>query len=236
MSNVNNSQNASSVLSQYSIQKQQTATGGSGSAAGAAGSNSLGQTQFMDLMLAQLKNQSPLNPQDSTQFLSQLAQFSSLEQMQNLNKSVNDFATQYRSTQALQASAMVGRSVLVPSSQANLGPGGSVAGYVNLSQSTGDLAVSVLDGAGQVVRRIDLGQQAAGQVAFQWDGKDAGGNLLPPGSYTLQAQSLTSNGTQQEQTLVNANVNSVSLGQGGSITLNLAGMGSIPLNQVQEIN
>lgn len=236
MSNINNSQNASSVLSQYSIQKQQSTNGGSGSASGATGSNSLGQTQFMDLMLAQLKNQSPLNPQDSTQFLSQLAQFSSLEQMQNLNKSVNDFATQYRSTQALQASAMVGRSVLVPSAQANLGASGSVAGYVNLSQSTGDLQVSVLDAAGQVVRRLDLGQQAAGQVAFQWDGKDAAGNILPPGSYTLQAQSATNNGTQQEQTLVNANVNSVSLGQDGSITLNLAGMGSIPLNQVREIN
>ncbi len=234
MSNVNNSQSAADLLSRYGIQQQGST--GSGSSGSATGTGSLGKNQFMKLMLAQLKNQSPLNPQDSTKFLSQLAQFSSLEQMQNLSKNVSDFASQYRSTQALQASAMVGRSVVVPSSQANLGVNGKAAGFVNLSQSTADLTVSIQDASGQTVRQINLGQQPAGQVAFLWDGRDASGNPLPPGSYTVQAQSVTANGTQQEQTLMSANVDSVSLGQNGSITLNLAGMGSVPLSQVQEIN
>lgn len=238
MSSVNNSQNASDVLSRYSVQQQQGSSSQSSGANGSSGTGTaaMGQSEFMKLMIAQIKNQSPLNPTDSSKFLSQLAQFSSLEQMQNLNTTFSNFATQYRSTQALQASAMVGRSVVVPSSQATLGSSGNVSGYVNLSQSTGNLMLSIEDASGQVVRQLDLGQQGAGQVPFQWDGKDNSGNTLPPGTYKVQAQAATGNGTQDQQTLLSANVNSVSLGQNGSITLNLDGAGSVPLSQVQQIN
>lgn len=236
MSNVNNSQNAADLLSKYSIQQQQSNNASSGSSNSSSGTGAMGQSQFMNLMIAQIKNQSPLNPTDSSKFLSQLAQFSSLEQMQNLNTTFGDFATQYRSTQALQASAMVGRSVVVPSSQATLGASGNVSGFVDLSQSTGNLMLSIQDGSGQTVRRIDMGQQAAGQVPFQWDGKDSSGNTLPMGTYTVQAQAATGSGSQDQQTLLSANVNSVSLGQNGSITLNLDGAGSVPLSQVQQIN
>ena len=79
-------------------------------------------------------------------------------------------------------------------------------------------------------------QQQPGQTAFSWDGKDGNGNSLPPGRYKVVAEASYPGGLEQLGTMVSANVDSVSLGQGGSITLNLAGMGSIALQDVQQIN
>ena len=99
-----NSAAASDVLSQYQLNQEGKTPGG----------NELGKDAFMELMLAQLKNQNPLEPQDNGDFIAQLAQFSSLEEMQNLSGSVDDVVGQFRSSQALQASAMVGKTCWHP--------------------------------------------------------------------------------------------------------------------------
>lgn len=213
------------VLSQYRLDQEKT-----------GGNDELGKNEFMELMIAQLKNQNPLEPQDNGEFISQLAQFSSLEEMQSLSGSVDDVVSQFRSTQALQASAMVGRTVLAPSSIGVLGAEGEISGNVEVPASTSGLRVSIENEAGERVRQMDLGSQQAGVTGFNWDGKDGNGNSLPPGRYRIVAEASYPEGQQQLGTMVSANVDSVSLGQGGSVTLNLAGMGSIALSDVQQIN
>jgi flagellar basal-body rod modification protein FlgD len=220
-----NPANASDVLSQYRLDQEQ-----------AGNKNELGKNEFMELMIAQLKNQNPLEPQDNGEFISQLAQFSSLEEMQKLSGNVDDVVSQFRSTQALQASAMVGRTVLAPSPVGILGPEGQISGNVEVPASTSGLNVSIENQAGERVRQLDLGAQQAGVTGFNWDGKDGNGNSLPPGPYRIVAEASYPDGQQQLGTMVSANVDSVSLGQGGSVTLNLAGMGSIALSDVQQIN
>ena len=220
-----NPANASDVLSKYRLDQEQTGN-----------KNELGKNEFMELMIAQLKNQNPLEPQDNGQFISQLAQFSSLEEMQSLSGSVDDVVSQFRSTQALQASAMVGRSVLAPSNMGVLGASGEISGNVEVPATTSGLRVSIENSAGERVRQMDLGTQPAGVAGFDWDGKDGNGNSLPPGPYRIVAEASYPDGQQQLGTMVSANVDSVSLGQGGSVTLNLAGMGSIALSEVQQIN
>lgn len=220
-----NPANASDVLSNYRLDQEQTGN-----------KNELGKNEFMELMIAQLKNQNPLEPQDNGQFISQLAQFSSLEEMQSLSGSVDDVVSQFRSTQALQASAMVGRTVLAPSQIGILGADGQVSGNVEVPATTSGLRVSIENSAGERVRQMDLGAQQAGVTGFNWDGKDGNGNSLPPGPYRIVAEASYPDGQQQLGTMVSANVDSVSLGQGGSVTLNLAGMGSIALSDVQQIN
>ena len=217
MSVVNNTTDASDVLSQYRVQQDQTKSGS-------------------ELMIAQLKNQNPLEPQDNGEFISQLAQFSSLEEMQSLSGSVDDMASQFRSTQALQASAMVGRTVLAPSSIGVLGADGEISGNVSVPATTSGLRITIENESGEQIRQIDMGEQQPGQTAFSWDGKDGNGNSLPPGRYKVVAEASYPGGLEQLGTMVSANVDSVSLGQGGSITLNLAGMGSIALQDVQQIN
>ncbi|MFN2362630.1 MAG: flagellar hook assembly protein FlgD [Marinobacter sp.] len=221
-----NPADASDLLSKYRLEQEQ----------GAKGDSELGKNEFMELMIAQLKNQNPLEPQENGEFISQLAQFSSLEEMQGLSGSVDDVASQFRSTQALQASAMVGRSVLAPSSVGILGAEGQMTGNVEVPNSTGSLRVSIENQAGERVRQIDMGSQQAGVTGFSWDGKDGNGNSLPPGPYKVVAEASTPDGPEQLSTMLSANVDSVSLGKGGNITLNLAGMGSIALSEVEQIN
>ncbi|WP_298446914.1 flagellar hook assembly protein FlgD [uncultured Marinobacter sp.] len=225
MSAVNATQ-ASDVLANYRSQPQ----------SGASGKGELGKNEFMELMLAQLKNQNPLEPQDNGEFISQLAQFSSLEEMQKLSGTVEDVVGQFRSTQALQASAMVGKTVLAPSEVGILGAEGEISGNIQVPASTGGVRLSIQSPNGELVRQIDLGSSSAGVKAFSWDGKDGNGNSLPPGPYRIVAEASYPQGSVQLPTLVSANVDSVSLGQNGSVTLNLAGMGSIALSDVQQIN
>ncbi|WP_372926732.1 flagellar hook assembly protein FlgD [Marinobacter sp.] len=221
-----NPADASDVLSKYKLEQEK----------GSKGSEELGKNEFMELMIAQLKNQNPLEPQENGEFISQLAQFSSLEEMQGLSQSVDDVAGQFGSTQALQASAMVGRTVLAPSSVGILGADGELTGNVEVPNSTGSLRISIENQAGERVRQVDMGAQQAGVTGFSWDGKDGNGNSLPPGPYKVVAEASTPDGPEQLGTMLSANVDSVSLGKGGNITLNLAGMGSIALSDVEQIN
>ncbi len=202
----------------------------------ASGSNELGKNEFMKLMIAQMENQNPLEPQDNGAFISQLAEFSSLEEMQKISGSVNNFSTQFQSSQALQASAMVGRTVLVPAASSPLSHAGNISGIVDLQKSTSSLNISILNGSGELVNQFDLGQQPAGTVPFVWDGTNSKGEQMPFDNYTIKAQASRSGSAEQATTLLSANVNSVSIAQGGGISLNLSGMGSIPLEQVREIN
>ena len=230
MDGVNSSAGSTSdILKEYRNQNQKESGENSNKA------SDMGRNEFMDLMMAQMKNQNPLDPQKNEDFVAQLAQFSSLEEMQSLNSSVEDAMGQFRSTQALQASAMVGQSVLVQGNIANLGPEGEVKGAVDLPSGTSNLRVSVYNPSGELVRQMDMGQQGSGTVNFTWDGENGNGDLMEPGDYRVQAEAQYNGETQELATQLNANVDSVSLENGG-VTLNLAGRGSVPLDQVKQIN
>jgi len=224
MSSINSVSPANDVLNQYSLDKTSTTN-----------PQGLGKNEFMDLMVAQMNNQSPLDPQDNGAFISQLAQFSSLEEMQKMSSTVNGLSGSFQSTQALQASAMVGRSVLVPSAEINLGADAQVSGMVDLPLSTGGLNISILNASGELINKISLGQQSAGQVPFSWDGMNSSGQLMPPGKYSIKAEAGVGSASQQVGTLLSANVDSVSVSQSGSLTLNVAGVGAMPLDQVRQI-
>src|SRR5690606_221462 len=177
MSDINSVTGTNDVLSQYGVSTKQGTK-----------SNELGKDAFMELMIAQMKNQSPLDPQDNGQFISQLAQFSSLEGIQELNGTVNSVAGNFRSTQALQASAMVGRSVYVPDDSAKLAANGDISGFVDLPESTGNLKISIMNATGELVRQLDLGAQPSGEVKFSWDGKNAQEQAMPAGQYVIKAE------------------------------------------------
>lgn len=226
MSIVNTTNATTDVLAEYRAKQDDKANG----------SDDLGKNEFMELMIAQLKNQNPLEPKGNGEFIADLAQFSSLEEMQNLSSTVDSVVGEFRSTQALQASAMVGKSVMAPANFGILDQSGQMKGVVNVPSNTGGLRINIENASGEMVRQLDMGEASAGQQAFSWDGQDGNGNALPPGKYYVSAQGSYPQGTEQLQTMMSANVDSVSLGQGGSITLNLAGMGSLPLSEVQQIN
>jgi flagellar basal-body rod modification protein FlgD len=175
----------------------------------------LGQDQFMTLMMEQFRNQDPLKPQDPGQFLAQLAQFSSVAGIADINKGIGDLAGAIYSSQALQASGMVGREVLTEGSIANLPAGGSVQGGVELPVDTRTGFVRVLDGVGQLVREIPLGDRAAGLATFTWDGRSNSGTPAPAGTYRIVAGYNSGQQDVQASTYVATRVAGVNLGAAG---------------------
>ena len=198
--------------------------------------NDIGRDDFMKLMLTQLKNQDPTNPMQNGEFLAQIAQFNTVTGIQDLQKSFDQFSSSMQSNQALQASSLVGRSVLVQSDTGVLPPSGSLDGLVDLTSSTTNLGLDVFDMSGQLVRHIDMGTHGAGQVRFSWDGRADNGDLLPPGTYKVAATAQIDGQSTAIDTYVAARVDSVTLEQNGvSPTLNLAGLGGLSLSQVHQI-
>ncbi|BAP44145.1 flagellar hook assembly protein FlgD [Pseudomonas sp. LJDD11] len=200
------------------------------------GTSALGKDAFLQLLVTQMKNQNPLDPQDNTQFVSQLAQFSSLESMQNLTSSVDAIATTYKSSQALQASSLVGRSVMVDAGSVYVEAGKGLTGSVVLPASSTSTKISVYDAEKNLVDTIDMGSKSAGTQSFTWDGLKDDGTAFPAGTYTFSANASINGSGTALTTYLPATVSSVKMSStGADMTLNLAGGSSIALSKVQTI-
>lgn len=196
----------------------------------------LDQDAFLELMLTQIQHQDPLNPMESGDFLSQMAQFGTVNGITELNSSFATLSGSLQSSQALQASTMVGNTVLVPGNTSQLVSGGQISGAIDLESSTSNLVINISDSTGQTVRQVDLGTHTAGMTKFSWDGLDNNGDALPTGTYLIQAAALLNGEAVAQPVLVNAKVDSVSLSKtGGEPLLNLNGLGTVSINQVREI-
>jgi flagellar basal-body rod modification protein FlgD len=220
-----------------------TGTTGTGSSSGTAPSpTSLGGADFLTLMLAQLKNQDPTNPVDSNTFLQQLAALSEVQGINGLQTSFATLSSSLSSGQALQASSLLGHQALVSSDSVTTSTAGTaVSGAIAVPQTSGQLLLSITNSAGVLVRQINLGAQPQGNTSFSWDGKSGDGSQAPPDTYKLSAtyQGETT-GSTAASTYVNGIVESVSMGGGAGstsgLTLNVAGVGSVPFSNVQQIS
>jgi flagellar basal-body rod modification protein FlgD len=194
----------------------------------------LGQEQFLKLMLTQLENQDPFKPLESGEFLGQLAQFGTVSGIANLERAFAGLSESLVANQALEASGLIGREVLVRSERAYLGNDANVEAAVRLDQSAGRVLVQVRDAVGQVVRQIDLGRHDAGTVRFGWNGQTDAGERAAPGHYTITAQYSDGTEMRSAETLVSAPVESVAFGPRG-LTLQLGGLGATAFGAVHEI-
>lgn len=134
-------------------------------------SKELGRDAFMKLLITQMNNQNPLEPQENGDFIAQLAQFSSLEGIETLNDTVNGVSTSFESNRALQASSLVGQQVVVPGLNAGfLERGGIAAAYLELPATSTTTQLSILDENGSLVETISLGFHKQGPMNIRWDG------------------------------------------------------------------
>lgn len=201
-------------------------------------SKELDRDAFFQLLVAQLKNQDPLNPQDNSEFVAQLAQFSTVDGVRGIQNSMETLASSLHSNQALQASSLVGRSVYIPSdhavvTEANKG----VKGSVELSAPTQDVTLNITNSNGEVVRLVSLGNHPQGEFDFQWDGKNQNGESVPPGSYAWTLAGKQDGQVVSMRPLLAANVDSVTLNkEQGLALLNVQGVGSMNLDEVKRIS
>jgi flagellar basal-body rod modification protein FlgD len=210
----------------------------SASSSGATTAAQLTQADFLQLMTAQLQAQDPTQPMDNSQFASQLAQFSQLSATQNMDSTMqalsSNLSTALQTSQVISSAGLVGRQVLVQQPSADLTAGLPVNGAVNVA-AAGDVQLSIKDSQGKLVKVIDLGQQQSGLANFTWDGTDNNGNPVASGTYALSANNAGSSAPLN--TYVAGKVSGA--GFGGSnlgTVLQVAGIGSVPLNQIVQIN
>jgi flagellar basal-body rod modification protein FlgD len=202
------------------------------------GSNqTLSQEDFFSLLTEQLANQDPTKPVDNDQMVAQMTSFTMADGIEQLNNKFSDFATSMTSNQALQASSLIGQTVLL---QGDIGyissEGQNVSGVVIADQSVQELEITIENETGEIIKSINVGTQAAGNVEFNWDGTDANGNNVPVGNYVVRAQGNVAGESIVLPTAINRHVDSVSLAASSQgIILNLDGDVSVTLNDVIQI-
>jgi flagellar basal-body rod modification protein FlgD len=156
------------------------------------GGKSFGKEDFMRILLKQLNYQDPLNPMDSTQFTSQLTQFSSLEQLTNINSTLDNVLAFQHSMQNASITNLIGRTVKASGDTTYLKNTANV--NYELSKDAASVKISIYDGAGKLVTTRDAGPQLKGDNIFIWDGKDVSGNQMQEGAYTFEVKAKDASG------------------------------------------
>jgi flagellar basal-body rod modification protein FlgD len=199
------------------------------------GKNEMDQGDFLTLMTAQLKNQDPFEPVDNTQMVAQMAQFSSLAGISEMNTTLKALSDKLGGTSLNDAINYVGKTVLTEGSIAYPRTSGGLGGAVALAKDATDVSVAIKDKDGNTLKTIVLGKQSAGAVAFEWDGKTEAGEDAGEGPFTIKATARNADGAVDAAPLVWAPVSSVALGSDGKPQLNVTGVGQIPLSAVWQI-
>jgi flagellar basal-body rod modification protein FlgD len=163
------------------------------------------QERFMSLLVAQLKNQDPMQPMDNAQVTSQMAQLNTVSGINNLNSTVEGMAKSFTSNQTLGATSMLGKTILTEGRTVQLA-NGKATGALDLQQSADAVQVDVLDKSSKVIKTIDLGPLSKGTHQFEWDGTDASGNTLTEGSYKF---SITASAAGQDAAVTSMSISQV---------------------------
>jgi flagellar basal-body rod modification protein FlgD len=212
------------------------AINGLGGATGSSANrrNELGQDAFLQLMVAQMKNQDPTKPADPTEFLGQLAQFSTVTGIQQMRDSIGSLSDALRSSQVLGGTSLVGHAVLAESDKAALGEAGEIYGATTIPAGASEATILVTDSSGQQIARIPL-PTTEGEVEFVWDGTNGLGERVPPGDYKFTAIANVGGSNEQLKTQLASYVNSVSIDPVTyQLTLN-TDLGPISLSAVRRV-
>jgi flagellar basal-body rod modification protein FlgD len=209
------------------------AAGSSSQTSGTKKKDQLGQNEFLQLMLAQLKNQDPFKAMDPSQFLGQLAQFGTVTGIQDMQAAFTSLSDAMRSSQVLDGASMVGRDVLVPSDTVTLHADGTVKGSIDVPKGLTGLTVNIRDSAGALVRRMTLPTDS-GNHEFTWDGLRDDGTRAAAGDYDIEAIGSLDGQSGSLEMLFSSRVNSVTIDSSG-LVLNTNDLGARPLSDVRRV-
>jgi flagellar basal-body rod modification protein FlgD len=201
------------------------------------GGQAMGRDAFLKLLVAQLKHQDPLKPQDNTQFVAELAQFSSLEQTMGINERLDLLSAQSRGLQNAEVVSLVGKQATVKGSKLTMdGSGAGAAVSFTLPSKSASTIVTIRDQSGRTVKTMDLGERAEGNTRIQWDGKSDAGQVQPAGTYAVEVKAETADGApiaaSQETT---GTVTAVSFDKGYPV-LHLSNGADVPVSDLLRVD
>lgn len=197
----------------------------------------LTQADFFALLTKELSNQDPTKPVDNNEMISQMTAFSTTDGVQKLNDQFTSFSSSMTSSQALQASSLVGRSVLVEDNVFGMNEGEQVKGKIVTDTPASNVNIYVENIAGEIIQTVPVGNVGAGGSTFTWDGQKANGDPAAAGAYRFRVAGLVDGQASEIQSMTFRKVDSVTLaGANGSILLNLNGGSSMALADVVEVS
>jgi len=195
------------------------------------------KNEFLQLFVTQLRNQNPLEPRDGAEYLGQLAQFSTLEGIRNMETAFNKIANSLNSNQALQASSLVGKNVEVKTDNGLYQQGSSVKGTIDVPAYATNVQMEIRNEQGEVIKTVKMNAVDKGELAFAWDGLDDTGMAQPSGVYRFIAKANVQGQETQIDTYLSANVDSVTINKNGQpVTLNVSGYGKISMDDIKTIS
>ncbi|MDX7988684.1 flagellar hook assembly protein FlgD [Xenorhabdus sp. 12] len=194
---------------------------------------------FLNLLVAQLKNQDPTNPMQNNELTTQLAQISTVQGVEKLNKTLGAVVGQMDNNQAMQTTLLINRGVMVPGDKILVGSsedkGISTTPFgFELTRPADDVKITIKDKSGAVVRELDIGKFEAGVQSFVWDGKDADGKDVENGAYSFTVSASYQNQALVTLPLTYAVVNGVTRGEDGT-KLDLGLAGTVTMDKVRQI-
>lgn len=196
-------------------------------------SSQLGKDAFLNLLVTQLKNQNPLKPMDNTQFVSQMAQFSALEQTTNLANSFNEFEKTFSSSLQLQAASLMGKKISVQTNDLDVISGKSGTMSFNLPQESMTY-VKIFDSNGKVVDEENLGWLKPGSHTYEWSATNSNGVKVPDGTYTYQLEGVQRDGSHVQLSGVKGGIVEGVKFEDGQIYLTVNGT-DYPLSKITQI-
>ena len=171
-----------------------TSSSTSSTTSSTSSTNSLGQDAFLQLLVTQLQYQDPLDPMDDKEFVAELAQFSSLEQLTEINTGIDNLASIGETQQLMGAVNFIGKKIEATGTAVGLSDGTATPVTFTLSDDAETCLVNVMDSSGTTVRTVDLGATSAGEIEFTWDGKDYDGNVMEDGQYQVAMTATDADG------------------------------------------
>ena len=197
-------------------------------------STGMDKDDFLKLFVTQLQNQDPLNPQDSSQFVTQLAQITQVEQAYNTNTNLQSLLNQGGNSMTVAAVSLIGKQVEAPGSQVSLQSGSPATVNFNLAGAANQVAVSVQDASGATVKTLTGGAMGAGAGCLAWDGTNSAGTALASGVYTFSVSAQDASGNSVTSTpLIKGTVSGVDMSGAtpmldiGNIQLNLTNVTTV---------
>jgi flagellar basal-body rod modification protein FlgD len=204
----------------------------SSSSSSALPSAAIDQNSFLQLLMAQMQNQDPTAPTDSTTFVTQLAQFTEVQQVSAQTSTLSSIQSQLQSMGNSQAYALVGKTVTVNSNMMTSNGSFASPAQVSLGSAASGVSITVQDSSGNTVRTMTGGAAPAGAYQVNWDGKEDNGSVAPAGTYTAVVTATGTNGQNVGITTTSTGVvQQVSISN-GTPTLTLANGAVAPVSQL----
>lgn len=197
--------------------------------------SNIDQQDFLTILVAQLTHQDPMNPMEDTEMTGQLAEFSQLEQLTNVNKGLDTMLAAQTQNEMYDAVGFIGKDVKASGYKVSKSGSETAKIFYGAGEAVSKIKLNIYDQDGAIVRTVEMGSKQAGSYEFQWDGKNDAGQEVPDGIYSVGILAEDTNGEPvMMQTEISGKVSSV-VNENGSIYLRLEDSRYINFSNVKEV-